>query len=193
MAANRKQRRGQRKVNANKEIAEFAKMVRSWTDKKIYDEMHKEATPELIDQVVEAMFDDIISTLAPKFEDEVMEVIIKTLHDWYKTPEDVILVNSDQEEMSAKMVETPKNPCLIGHIYRHYKGNYYKLVALALNSETREEMAVYQRTPFNGKYSSPTFVRSVKDFFSEVDPAKAAQYKPNQRYRFQHVEERKEA
>lgn len=33
---------------------------------------------------------------------------------------------------------------LIGGIYRHYKGNNYKLLAIAKHSETLEEMAVYQ-------------------------------------------------
>ena len=29
-------------------------------------------------------------------------------------------------------------------IYRHFKGNYYRLLAVAAHSETREPMAVYQ-------------------------------------------------
>ena len=33
---------------------------------------------------------------------------------------------------------------VIGGIYRHYKGNNYKLLAIAKHSETLEEMAVYQ-------------------------------------------------
>lgn len=33
---------------------------------------------------------------------------------------------------------------LIGGIYRHYKGNNYKLLAIAKHSETLEKMAVYQ-------------------------------------------------
>lgn len=33
---------------------------------------------------------------------------------------------------------------VIGGIYRHYKGNNYKLLAVAIHSETLEKMAVYQ-------------------------------------------------
>ena len=33
---------------------------------------------------------------------------------------------------------------VIGGIYRHYKGNNYKLLAVATHSETFEKMAVYQ-------------------------------------------------
>ena len=31
-----------------------------------------------------------------------------------------------------------------GKIYRHYKGNLYKIIALAKHSETNEDMIVYQ-------------------------------------------------
>lgn len=31
-----------------------------------------------------------------------------------------------------------------GNIYRHYKGNIYKIIALARHSETGEDMIVYQ-------------------------------------------------
>ena len=31
----------------------------------------------------------------------------------------------------------------IGKIYRHYKGNNYKIIALAKHSETLEDMVVY--------------------------------------------------
>ncbi len=36
-------------------------------------------------------------------------------------------------------METPKPG-----VYRHFKGNYYKLLFVAEHSETREPMAVYQ-------------------------------------------------
>ena len=31
-----------------------------------------------------------------------------------------------------------------GQVYKHYKGNPYKIIALAKHSETLEEMVVYQ-------------------------------------------------
>lgn len=34
----------------------------------------------------------------------------------------------------------------IGKIYKHYKGNKYKIIAFAKHSETCEEMIVYQST-----------------------------------------------
>ncbi|MCM1265720.1 MAG: DUF1653 domain-containing protein [Candidatus Gastranaerophilales bacterium] len=32
----------------------------------------------------------------------------------------------------------------IGKIYKHYKGNLYKIIALAKHSETEEDMIVYE-------------------------------------------------
>ena len=32
----------------------------------------------------------------------------------------------------------------VGKIYQHYKGNKYKIIALAKHSETNEEMIVYE-------------------------------------------------
>jgi len=32
----------------------------------------------------------------------------------------------------------------IGHIYKHYKGNIYKIINFAKHSETCEDMIVYQ-------------------------------------------------
>lgn len=31
----------------------------------------------------------------------------------------------------------------VGEIYRHYKGNRYKILSLAVHTETNEEMVVY--------------------------------------------------
>ena len=35
-------------------------------------------------------------------------------------------------------------PLKIGGLYRHYKGNYYRVLAQATHSETMEQMVVYQ-------------------------------------------------
>lgn len=32
----------------------------------------------------------------------------------------------------------------IGKTYRHYKGNFYKIIALGKHSETTEDMIIYQ-------------------------------------------------
>lgn len=34
---------------------------------------------------------------------------------------------------------------IIGGTYRHFKGNHYKVLAIAKHSETEEQMVVYQK------------------------------------------------
>ena len=43
----------------------------------------------------------------------------------------------------------------IGKTYKHYKGNYYKIIAFAKHSETMEEMIVYQSTETDATWVRP--------------------------------------
>lgn len=44
---------------------------------------------------------------------------------------------------------------IIGKIYKHYKGNYYKIIAFAKHSETLEDMIVYQSTETDAVWVRP--------------------------------------
>ncbi len=52
----------------------------------------------------------------------------------------------------------------IGGIYRHYKGNNYRVVAQATHSETMEQMVVYQALYGEGGL----WVRPLAMFLEEV-------------------------
>lgn len=56
----------------------------------------------------------------------------------------------------------------IGKVFRHYKGNYYFVENISMNSETKEYMVVY-RTLYNNKDSN-LWVRPAEMFFEEIDP-----------------------
>ena len=70
-------------------------------------------------------------------------------------------------------------------IYRHFKGNYYKIIAVGHHSETGEQMVVYYDT--SKKVSSPSnpCIRPLEMFMSEVDHEKYPDVK--QKYRFEKV------
>ncbi len=46
----------------------------------------------------------------------------------------------------------------IGKIYKHYKGNLYKIIAIAKHSETMEDMIVYQSINTNEIWVRPKFM-----------------------------------
>lgn len=63
---------------------------------------------------------------------------------------------------------------LIGRIYKHYKGNYYIVENIALNTETDEQMVIYRALYGEGK----VFARPVSSFIQKVE-------NQNQEYRFE--------
>ncbi len=67
-------------------------------------------------------------------------------------------------------------------VYKHFKGDYYLVVDIAINSETNEEMVVYRSLYQDGKL----YVRPLDMFVSKVDKNKY----PNvlQEYRFELIE-----
>lgn len=73
---------------------------------------------------------------------------------------------------------------LENRIYRHFKAKrFYKMLCVAMHTETQEKMVVYQALYGDYKY----FVRPYEMFVSKVDHDKYPDVK--QEYRFELVEE----
>ena len=74
-----------------------------------------------------------------------------------------------------------------GEVFKHFKGNCYKILAVGHHSETKEKLVVY--FDLSGKTSTITdpCIRPLEMFMSEVDNKKYPGVA--QKYRFEKVEE----
>ena len=73
---------------------------------------------------------------------------------------------------------------MIGKVYRHFKGKEYKVLLIATDSETNEEVVVYEA--LYGRHL--IWTRPMDMFLSEVDHEKYPDV--TQKYRFELVNER---
>lgn len=83
--------------------------------------------------------------------------------------------------VKKKNRDTPK----INEIYRHFKGGYYKIIAVGHHSETKEKMAIYYDTSGKNSTIDNPCIRPLDMFMSEVDHNKYPDV--TQKYRFEKV------
>lgn len=74
----------------------------------------------------------------------------------------------------------------IGKIYRHFKGNYYFIEDVALDSETKERVVVYK--PIYDRNDSQIWVRRESMFLEKIDETRKDNI-TGQKYRFELAEE----
>lgn len=70
----------------------------------------------------------------------------------------------------------------IGKVYRHFKGNYYFVEDVALDSETKERVVIYK--PIYDRNDSKIWVRREAMFLEEIDQTRKDNI-TGQRYRFE--------
>lgn len=72
----------------------------------------------------------------------------------------------------------------INGIYRHFKGDYYLVVDIGYDSETKEKVVVYRQLYGEGKL----WIRPLDMFLSEVDHEKYPDVEQKYRFELQNVE-----
>lgn len=78
------------------------------------------------------------------------------------------------------------NQVKIGKVYRHFKGNYYYVENIGLDSETMERVVIYKA--IYNREDSQIFIRKETMFLEEIDSTRKGNI-TGQKYRFQLVEE----
>lgn len=208
---NRKQRRKAglkaKRPSCDPAIHRYAETVRRMTDAQIWAEGHKEPTQQLVEEVARDVHEDILSVLAPHFDDHTMHRITDVLLDWYGIRHAYLFTDSNREANDRAYVPAPRvpgaaEPVVVGQVYKHFKGNYYRVTALAKMATALEledssmqhldgmDVVVYQST--NPEHPDWYFVRPVSEFISATPDKylkKSSTYQP---YRFMLVTERTE-
>ena len=72
-----------------------------------------------------------------------------------------------------------------GQIYRHFKGNMYEVLAIAMHTETMEEMVVYKEVD-----GEKTYARPLDMFISKVDKEKYPDVSQTFRFELQDEKEK---
>ena len=74
----------------------------------------------------------------------------------------------------------------VGKVYRHFKGNYYFIEDIALDSETQERVVIYK--PIYERYNSKIWVRRESMFLEKIDETRKDNI-TGQKYRFELAED----
>ena len=69
-------------------------------------------------------------------------------------------------------------------IFKHFKGQEYKIVAVAIHSETKEKYVVYRWLYWNNE----VYIRPLDMFLSEVDHEKYQNVTQKYRFELQEIE-----
>ena len=95
----------------------------------------------------------------------------------------MIWIKIPQEEVwtSETVKTTEERSVHLGEVYKHFKGNLYKIVAIAEHSETGEKLVIYESLETQKQWARP-----YDAFISEVDHQKYPE--AQQKWRFELIQ-----
>lgn len=179
--------KGTKRPSRDSEVHQYAERVRRMTDKQIWEEGHKRPTLEVVESVVRDMHEDILSILAPHFDDETMSHIAEIMGNWYGFNTNVQFVDSNKTANDKLYTDVADDrEIAAGKVYRHFKGNYYQVLYMALDSEDKSTKVIYRS--LDPAHTDWVFCRPLYNFRSEVDHEKYPEYS-NVKWRFTRVTE----
>ena len=76
------------------------------------------------------------------------------------------------------------NDVKINGVYKHFKGDYYIVVEIAIDSDTLDKCVIYRGLYGDG----PLYVRKYEDFISLVDKVKYPSVSQKYRFELQNIE-----
>lgn len=76
---------------------------------------------------------------------------------------------------------------VLHRVYKHFKGDYYLVEDVALDSETQKEMVLYRKLYDDGSL----WVRPKEMFLSEVDHEKYPEVEQKYRFELQEIHSKK--
>lgn len=68
--------------------------------------------------------------------------------------------------MKGHIVPLPSDAPQVGEMYRHYKGDQYRVVNLALHSNDEEWMVIYE--PLYENADAPLFTRPLREWGEQI-------------------------
>lgn len=131
-------------------------------------------TLELTDEELEMLQDNLLCIIDDEENNNLSrdEDYIKELKALYKKL-------SDKKIREIREIPRPND------VYRHFKGSYYRILAVGHHSETKERMVVYYNDAGINSNRLEPCIRPLEMFMSEVDHKKYPDVK--QKYRFEKV------